>query len=390
MNRLSVILALSFAGACAQAPPPVEPETPSPEPEQPRQTEWVDDCREELTDRFADAVFLRADETQEFTGASLCNGDLDLYLVEIPPGQYASIRIDIDGSGKGNTDLDLWWLEDPSAPEHGLMDVVVDRGSTNVLWASDAQFSWEELAWYNPTTEPVHKFVAVRGAGNAEAFYDLKLTVDLLDEGRDCMDFWRDSSECNKMMFFPQANSMDDGYLVTHQSQYSYMRREVIYLVRWAARETALAFPGTNPLALMDMTQEDGDTPGRLDDRLRHPEGTHVRGGDIDIAYYQNRTDNRGREVCTRYDQYFCKGPADLLDARRTAYFMAALMSTEYIRVIGVDPEIAESLLAVADDLMDEGLISRTDVQNLNTYMAYGDGWPFHHHHMHFSWAWEE
>jgi hypothetical protein len=21
--------------------------------------------------------------------------------------------------------------------------------------------------------------------------------------------------------------------------------------------------------------------------------------------------------------------------------------------------------------------------------MAYGSGWPFHHHHMHFSWVWE-
>jgi hypothetical protein len=24
-----------------------------------------------------------------------------------------------------------------------------------------------------------------------------------------------------------------------------------------------------------------------------------------------------------------------------------------------------------------------------NGSMAYGDGWPFHQHHMHFSWNWE-
>ena len=36
-----------------------------------------------------------------------------------------------------------------------------------------------------------------------------------------------------------------------------------------------------------------------------------------------------------------------------------------------------------------EGLLSSSDITNLSSYTAYGDGWPFHHLHMHLSWTWE-
>ena len=57
--------------------------------------------------------------------------------------------------------------------------------------------------------------------------------------------------------------------------------------------------------------------------------------------------------------------------------------------MIGVDPEVADDVLDAADDLRSEGLLSSSDVTNLNTYMAYVDVWPFHHHHMHSSCACE-
>ena len=44
---------------------------------------------------------------------------------------------------------------------------------------------------------------------------------------------------------------------------------------------------------------------------------------------------------------------------------------------------------AAADDLRSEGLLTSDDTYRLNRYLAYGDGWPFHHHHLHFSWDWE-
>jgi hypothetical protein len=137
------------------------------------------------------------------------------------------------------------------------------------------------------------------------------------------------------------------------------------------------------------MGQWDGDIPGRMEGQLRHPEGTHVNGNDIDIAYYQTGSDNYGRVVCPPNDNYFCTGDPTLLDARRTAYFMIQLMKSPFLRVIGVDPKIATELKAAAQDLKSEGLITSSEVSRLNSYMAYGSGWPFHHHHMHFSWAWE-
>jgi hypothetical protein len=191
-------------------------------------------------------------------------------------------------------------------------------------------------------------------------------------------------------MQFPNAVSGDQGYLVTHEQHYSNLRREVAYLVQWATAQVEAEFPGTNPLALMDMGQADGDTPGRLDDSLRHPEGTHINGNDIDIAYYQTGEDNMGRAVCEN-DGYNCTGEAYLLDAERTAYFMAMLMRSSYVRVIGVDTEVAEDVFIAVDDLRRDGMINSTDVSNLETYMVYStSGWPFHHHHMHLSWDWED
>ena len=42
-------------------------------------------------------------------------------------------------------------------------------------------------------------------------------------------------------------------------------------------------------------------------------------------------------------------------------------------------------------ELGDEGRLTSSDVSNLDTYMAYStEGWPFHHHLLHFSWQWED
>jgi hypothetical protein len=68
---------------------------------------------------------------------------------------------------------------------------------------------------------------------------------------------------------------------------------------------------------------------------------------------------------------------------------MAVMIRSGNVRVIGVDPEIAEDVFDAADDLRSEGLLTSSDVSNLEAYTAYGDGWPFHQHHMHLSWTWE-
>jgi len=176
--------------------------------------------------------------------------------------------------------------------------------------------------------------------------------------------------------------------VVSHSAHYSHLRREVSYLVQYAANETAAMFPGTNPIGLLDMGESDGSTPGTMVGSLRHPQGTHINGNDIDIAYFQTGADNLGRSVCPENGS-FCTGAPDILDARRSAYFIVKLMESPNLRVIGVDTMIASDLFDAADDLRSEGKITANQRSMMDSYLAYGDGWPFHQHHLHFSWAWE-
>jgi len=354
--------------------------------------ELADDCTEGLNDDLDSADILETDETHiVYEGLTLCN-EYDVYTLDVPPETWVSVSIEIDGSGAGSTDIDLYEVAHPDFPlESGMDFVTTETGSLDILTYSSSEEDYERLAWYNPGSSPRTHALYVAPYSGEDTEYTIRVRTSSWHQVRDCDDVYSDTSEsgpCNRVMHVPNAVERDQGYLVTHQAHYSHLRREVAYLVTHAAAEVQEAFPGTAPLALMDMSETDGDTPGRMVDSLRHPEGTHVNGNDIDIAYYQTGSDNMGREVCES-DGYFCTGPATLLEPRRTAYYMALLMRSPYIRVIGVDPVIAEDVLDAADDLRSEGMLSSSDISNLDTYMAYGDGWPFHHHHMHFSWQWE-
>jgi hypothetical protein len=53
-----------------------------------------------------------------------------------------------------------------------------------------------------------------------------------------------------------------------------------------------------------------------------------------------------------------------------TAYFMAMLMRAPYIRVIGVDTEIAGDIEDTADDLRSERLLTSGDGSNIGHFMA--------------------
>jgi|GEM_PF-1547002 len=366
-----------------------EEEDPDPEPVS---TEVVNDCTEADNDDLDSASTLLTDDTHRtYEDLELCAGDYDVYRLEIPAYTWVSFSVEVDGSGSGSSDFDIYDIENPSDPVDSDLDYITESGSLNILGYSASEQDFERLAWYNPGGMTLVRYVYVLPYDSAEGTYDIRIRTSEWHDTDDCDAEYSDDSEdgpCNRIMQFPQAADTDQGYLVTHEAHYSNLRREVAYLVASATQSVQATFSGTKPLALMDMGQADGDTPGRMVDSLRHPDGTHIEGNDIDIAYYQTGDDNLGREVCES-DGYFCTGPATLLEPRRTAYFMAMLMRSDYIRVIGVDPEIAEEVQDAASDLRSEGLLLSSDISNLNTYMAYGDGWPFHHHHMHLSWSWE-
>jgi hypothetical protein len=358
---------------------------------------FIDDCEEALNDSLETAVDLLAEDGTTHTGVHLCKKEVDYYRFYLPAQSYVSLNLEIEGSGSyknDKTDLDLLEVSAPDAQVSGLLDMVADEPDQEVdtLWYSASDQPQERLAWFNPTDESIEKWVAIDGFKKSVSTYDLSFRVDEFHEGFDCNEFFSKTGQkgpCNEIMSFPQANNLDDGYVVSHEARYSNLRRELIYLVRWAAAETAATFENTNPIGLLDMSQADGDVPGRQDDQLRHPEGTHVNGNDIDIAYYQTGSNNLGRSVCPE-NGYFCTAEPDILDAERSAFFISRLMKSEHLRVIGVDTMIYTDLIAAASDLKNDGLLTYNDVQRMKSYLAYGDGWPFHQHHLHFSWDWED
>ena len=361
--------------------------------------EFVDDCREAANDDVAAPAGLDVMGETEWSGLQLCAGDLDFYRVDVPPGTYVALEMTIAGGGSGSSDLDLWVVEHP---EHPLSDPRVDLvpevdfdddvGGVNVIWDSSFTQPNELLAWENTTEHVVSHWFAVAGWEGATSDYDLEVTVDTLHDVRDCDDMFDDTSEdgpCNELMLVGQPPHGDEGWLVTHWTHYSSLRRELIYLVRWAARETASAFPDTNPIGLLDLSEDDGDTPGQMVGDLRHPSGTHIEGNDMDIAYYQTGPTNYGVEVCP-HNGSFCTAAPDTLDAPRTAYFLTMLATTPELRVTGVDPEIYYAVEDAAWDLVDEGTLDAGEVGWMLDNLAFGSGWPYHHHHLHFSWNWED
>jgi hypothetical protein len=338
---------------------------------------FEDDCDEEQNEGVDAAMRLEASNHQTYEGVSLCDGDVDYYAVDVPEGRWLSVEVIIEEDG---ADLDLIEVNEDGEPGWGSVT---------------AAQPYERLAWFNPGPGEQRHYLMVDGAGSDSSDYTILIRRSVFHEGLDCDDFYPDedagdvTGPCNKIMQFPGDNGLSDGYVVSHEPHYSNLRREVIYLVREAALRTYEAFPDTNPIGLLDMSQRDGDVPGRMRGQLRHPEGTHVGGNDLDIAYFQTGDDNMGRPVCAN-DNYFCTGDPILLDAERTAYFMVQLFDSPMTRVIGVDTRIAPELEAALPGLEDQGLITAKQRSDFDWKLAYGDGWPFHHHHMHFSWSWEE
>ncbi len=351
-----------------------EPE-PDPEPD-PTGPAWEDDCTPGLNETIATASTVLAIDDSTYDG-ELCAGDTDVFVLEVPAGSWASVEIDIAGSGGGSTDLDLYEL----------------RTDGQAYQNSYTTNSYERVAVYNQTDAPREHWFQVLGYQGATASYEVIVNVSAWHFGMECDDFYGSSSSesgpCNWIMQFPRANGTFEAVYPEHKAAWSAVRREVAYLVRWAGAEVMDQFPNTRPLGLLDMSEKDGATPGTLQGDLRHPSGTHINGNDIDIAYYQNDGANNGEVVCPSNDGRFCTGAATKLDAERTAYFLAKLAIHPETRVIGVDPVVGEDVMDAADDLYAADVLSTYERNRLHSKVTWGGGWPFHHHHLHFSWHWE-
>lgn len=187
----------------------------------------------------------------------------------------------------------------------------------------------------------------------------------------------------------------------TAESSTSYLRRDLMTLVRYAAAKVeckAHDWPTGNggELVLGDMSERDGSTPGTRFGSPRHPTHTHVGGRDIDIAYFQRDTaDNQLRAICDhhahRRELYRCIGSPTRLDAWRTALFIGVVLEDPRVRVIGVDGRAASPILAAFDELCETGWIEPSACQRRRriTWETHdtGRGWfRGHHNHLHVSW----
>lgn len=186
----------------------------------------------------------------------------------------------------------------------------------------------------------------------------------------------------------------------TSDNQYrSFCRTDLMMLVKYAAAQVdclteGWGFGNHEPIGLGDMSEENGDIPGTSIGEPGHPEGTHVGGTDMDIAYYQIGTsDNRLRPICEHteggVDQYHCTEAPDSLDVWRSALFIAFFHDSPQLRVIGVDGQAGPLLDSAITQLCDAGWYSGAACRS--SQMTYetvneGRGWyGFHHHHLHVS-----
>ena len=330
------------------------------------------------------------------TGLDLCEDEEDWFRVEAPAETLTTVGIEFPHV---RGDLDLLAYDETER----LLGSRLGPESYGTNYRTNEN-GLEYHAVLNMSA-PVLGYFRVKPFAGATNQYDLHVTTTAWKDGPLCTDHFG-FEECRGysglatgiVHHFPFARADDpyvpDGYMLESYSSYRWLRRELIMLVRHAIHEVQQKFPGTTALGLLDMGDKNAVTPGFDVGDPRHPESTHDQGGNIDIAYYQTDGENNGQIVCgarenLNNDGYFCTSTSgNVLDAARTAYFMAVLNLHPRLRVIGVDEKLAPLIQNEAKRQRDAGDITPAQYSNLVANMAYGEGWPFHHHHMHVSMRW--
>ena len=335
---------------------------------------FLNDCDEVNNDEPEAAILFEG--AQE--NIDLCERDVDFYTVDIQPDTWLSLTMEINGSGHNGTDatdLDLWELNHPDNP----IDVELDRFDTNldgydIIWASESHSSLERLAWFNISSSAQRKVVMVTGFDGAVSEYTLKTTESNWSPDRGC------ETDCDDLLLFPQAATIEDGYVVTQWTQYSHTRRAVAYHIQRASAHVRDVYGDIAPLGLGDMSQYDAAIPGLIENAPRHPEGRHEHGNEIDLAYYQTGFDNALREVCEN-DGAFCTDEPDRLDIGPTALLIATILEDDAVLRVVTDPLVREQLVHASNGL------TPAQQNRLQNGIVSGNDWPGAYRGMHVQFA---
>jgi len=354
----------------------------------------------EPNDSLQAAVVAPAGVTQ---GLTICEDDEDWYEIELPAASI--LRLGIEFMHEAG-DIDLVIYDDAGVIFASRVGSWYPYGED---WRDAYETDPEYFGFYSENGGEKY-YLRVLGAGMGQNQYSLHLDEFPYVDGPDCQAAGFTFDECaghgpdgtGLLPFpFPDPNNsyLGAGYWWETPSNYRFARREMIMLVRHALKATQDAFPGTTPLGVGDTCQFDGGTPGYDVDDPKHPASTHDQGGNMDVAYFQTDGQNDIELVCNdgsvHNDGYCSPAAADvhIVDLPRQAFFMAQLVASPRLRVIGVDQVIAPLIAQAANVLAglpdgDPQKISGAQAAAVASQQAYGSGWPFHHHHIHISLDW--
>lgn len=333
-------------------------------------------------------------------GLTICEGDEDWIRVDVPAKTIVRVGIRFENAA-GDVDLVAY-------DEHGAL-LSSRLPMTYPYSYRDQETGTEYYGFYSEGGGATY-YVRALGYKGAQNVYSLHVDSFPYVDGPSCEDAGYSHDACRGvgaggagLLPFPFADPQDsvvaDNYVWETFSNYRFARRELIMAVRQALSRTLATFPGTTRVSLIDACQIDGITPGYDVGTPRHPVTTHDQGGNIDIAYFQTDGSNDGQVICgdgtTAADAYCSPEAAqkNIVDFPRQAFFMAKLYENPRTRVIGVDRVIGPLLQAAAKELRDlpagdPKKIAETEYQGFLDRIAWGDGWPYHQHHIHLSMRW--
>lgn len=331
---------------------------------------------------------------------SVCEGDEDWFRIVVPARTIVRVGVRFTHA---EGDLDLVAYD-------GEGRLLGSRYGDQYPYSYRNQETDTEYYGFYSERGGAEYFLRVVGYDGGQNAYRLEVTSYPYVDGPSCTGAGFSFEECaglgnggSGLLPFPFPDPDDSvvggGYVWETFSNYRFARRELIMLVRDALAETMRAFPGTTPLSLIDVCQIDGTTPGYDVGQPRHPKSTHDQGGNIDIAYFQTDGANNAEIICgdgSRHEDGYCSSAAQrshIVDLERQAFFMAKLFRSPRTRVIGVDKVIAPFLSRTAAELNrlpanDPRKITDRELASFSDRMAYGAGWPYHHHHIHLSMDW--
>lgn len=357
-------------------------------------------------------------------GLQICGGDHDWF--EFTPGQAGVVyQVGIDSNyASGNLDVEFVTGADEIRDDARLVPTAYHEenpvGPMNMQLHSMVGATGSDPYWLH-----------VRAVGLATNNYSLVVRETLWQDGANCEALF-DAQTCrsqyaggshdpSRLIVFPQGNPADPfigdavyfdnglsafGNPPTTFSSARYARRELIMAVRNAVNAVQTEFPGTAPLGIGEVSMPDGTTPSG------HPNGTHYEGANVDIAYYIDPAYHTFAGNLT-YRQICCDAPLSdwscvdtntassnygncvagsesthIVDLPRTALFVAKLVASGRIRIIGFEAKVQAGLESAMDDLVTAGVLTASEAATAKSFVTTSlnhSSWIWHFNHMHAS-----